>query len=300
MTCYHPLKARKSDKKKPNGKHTITFGDLTGNTIELPCGQCIGCRIDKSQQWATRIYHESTQYESNCFLTLTYNEDNLPELGGVNKKHFQLFMKKLRKSLSPKKIRFFHCGEYGDRNGRPHYHAIIFNHEFPDQELVSDEGGQFLYASQILEDLWGFGFCWIGDVTLESAAYVARYILKKVNGEKAMTHYFNCDDYTGEIFDYRRPEYITMSNRPGIGKIWLDKYQSDVYPSDQVIIRGKKMKTPAYYDYLLEQTKPEQLEALKIQRQLDAQSQSENNTDKRLKVREKSLQLKINKFKRPL
>lgn len=129
--------------------------------------------------WAVRIVHEAQMWPQNSFITLTYRPEDLPQGGSLNVEHYQLFMKKLRARNTGHKIRFFHCGEYGEKLSRPHYHAILFNYDFPDKKVFSEKNGNTIYTSELLEDIWGKGFCTIGDVTFQSAAYVARYVMKK-------------------------------------------------------------------------------------------------------------------------
>lgn len=275
MPCYRPLKAWRARTTNPSGKRGIVFNRNDGFSdleLEIPCGQCIGCRLERSRQWAIRCVHEASLYTDNCFITLTYNDENLPEDGSLNKRHFQLFMKRLRKKYPLTKIRYFHCGEYGDQFERPHYHALLFNFDFPDKELYKDDGTNKTYISEILNATWGLGFCLIGTVTFESAAYVARYITKKVTGEKAEEHYKN-----------RIPEFITMSRKTGIGKLWLEKYHQDVYPDDFIIMNGKKIGVPKFYDQQLEDA---ELLKLKAKRKYKSYEHSENNTLRRLKDRE--------------
>lgn len=237
---------------------------VRGEKLDLPCGQCIGCRLERSRQWAVRCVHEATLYEENTFITLTYNDENLPENKSINVVHFQLFMKRLRKKFSDRTIRFFHCGEYGKKKSRPHYHAILFNFEFTDLKFKAMGKFDKLYSSEVLDKLWGMGECYIGDVTFESAAYVARYLMKKVTNKKCRT------DYRGRLhvcakehYGSRKAEYITMSRRPGIGKKFYEKYSKSIYPSDNVVIRGREMRPPKFYDSLLEKTDPDLLEKLK-------------------------------------
>lgn len=289
MPCYSPLQAFQSKKPKANGKSRIVFSVESGvkfryEAIQLPCGQCIGCRLERSRQWAVRCVHEASLYSQNCFLTLTFNDDHLPNPPTLDVRDFQLFMKRLRKRFG-KGIRFFHCGEYGEKFGRPHYHCIIFNLDFPDKVLWKEYNGTKLYRSKILEELWPYGYSSIGAVTFESAAYVARYILKKVNGDLAESHYSSCPK-TGEVFT-RKPEYTTMSRRPGIAKKWFDKYCADVFPSDEVILRdGVRMRPPKYYDSQYEIVSPDDLARVKSERKRKALKYSSDNTPARLKVRE--------------
>ena len=181
----------------------------------------------------------------------------------------------------------FHCGEYGENFGRPHYHACIFGYDFDDKKLWKVNNGYPLYTSNFLSSLWPFGYSSIGAVTFESAAYVARYIMKKVTGDAANKHYLVYDRGTGEIFGERKPEYITMSRRPGIGKPWFDKFATDVYPDDFVVLNFKKMKPPRYYDGLFEIQAPSDMQRIKTQRVLSSKEHVDNNTSVRLRVRER-------------
>lgn len=274
MPCYRPLRGWRSRTCNPSGRRPIVFNRRDGYNdleIEIPCGQCIGCRLERSRQWAIRIMHEASLYDENCFLTLTYNDEHLPLDGSVHVEEFQKFMKRLRKQIDVK-IRFFHCGEYGDDEGRPHYHAIIFNYDFSDKKLHKIDNGNRLYTSETLQKLWPFGYCLIGSVTFESAAYVARYILKKVTGDKAADHYQG-----------RKPPYVTMSRRPGIGAAWLEKYKTDVFPHDFVIMNGKKVGVPKFYENILDE---KTLLNLKSKRKYKAYEHAENNTLRRLIDRE--------------
>lgn len=306
MPCYYPLTAWRSIKLNPSGKHGITFtktdADLDQEML-LPCGQCIGCRLEHSRQWALRCVHESTLYDENCFLTLTYNDENLPEGGNLVHDDFQKFMKRLRKKFGPG-IRYYMCGEYGASDedqigyqnvGRPHYHMCLFNCDFPDKEIYKTENGFRLYTSTTLNDLWGKGYCIIGDVTFESAAYVARYIMKKLKGRGDHDMHYNrgLNPDTGEIH-LLKPEYTQMSRRPGIGKTWWDQFKGDTF-KDFVTVRGIKMKPPKYYDKLLEKHDPDKLQSIKEKRILAAiDNISEQDCDRR-QVRQ---QIKINKIKR--
>lgn len=296
MTCYSPLKGWKARHTNQSGKRSIVFNPGAGYSdlpVEIPCGQCIGCRLERSRQWAIRCVHEAQLYEDNCFITLTYNDENYPKNGSLNLAHFQNFMKRFRKSLSHK-IRMYHCGEYGDKNARPHYHACIFGHDFTDKILWEERDKIKLYRSEDLERLWPFGFSTIGAVTFESAAYVARYICKKITGDLAQQHYEWIDPSTGEIHQ-RVPEYTTMSrggssptgeNLGGIGSRWFEKFETDVFPSDEVIMRGRSMRPPKYYDGLYEHKNPSELKIIKRQRKKLAAQHPEDQTPERLKVRE--------------
>jgi len=250
----------------------------------IACGQCIGCRLERSRQWAIRCHHEASLHDKNSFVTLTYNDENLPEDGSLSIRHFQLFMKRLRKKHGTG-IRFYGCGEYGEKLGRPHYHVCLFNFDPPDKKLFKETRGKRLYTSDDLDQVWGKGFTLTGDVTFQSAAYVARYITKKITGLGAEHHYETFSPKTGEIYS-KKPEFTTMSRRPGIGKKWLDTYKSDVFDYDFVIINDTKMRAPRYYDQQYEISDPEDFELLKRKRKRAAIKHADNNTPDRLKVRE--------------
>lgn len=243
--------------------------------------------------------HEAQLYDEKVFVTLTYNDDHLPIDGGLVKRHFQLFMKRLRKSRADQ-IRFFHCGEYGDENLRPHYHAIIFNTFFPDQRRHSlGSDGDQLYVSEELDRLWGMGNCYIGSVTAQSCGYVARYALKKINGEMAPEHYRRVDLETGEVFQVI-PEYITMSQ--GIGKGWYEKFSKEVHESDSVIVRGREQLPPRYYDRKLEAVDPKRAARIKRKRIARASTRAsrQNSTSERLAVRRVVKEAQISTLKRNL
>lgn len=250
-----------------------------------------------------RCVHEAKLYPHNCFITLTYNNENLPEDNSLDKSHFQLFMKRLRDHISyhynDRKIRYFHCGEYGEQLGRPHYHALLFNYDFNDKILhrVTPRGDK-LYTSPTLEKLWGKGFATIGDANFETAAYVARYVTKKITGPNSFEHYTKYDRDSGEIITDLLPEYTTMSRRPGIGRAWLEKYLSDVYPDDFVLLRGKKLKPPKAYDNFHKIIDPFTHDEIKERRELAGKLHTQDSTPSRLATREIIQQEKIKILKR--
>ncbi len=264
--------------------------------VAVPCGQCIGCRLERSRQWAIRCMHEAAEHPENAFVTLTYSAEHLPTGATLVKKDFQDFIKRLRERIEPKRLRYYHCGEYGEENSRPHYHALIFGHDFEDKILWRKQNEQNLYVSAILNEVWGKGHTSIGDVTFKSAAYVARYIMKKITGEDAQNHYQVLDGETGEVHD-RLPEYTTMSRRPGIGKTWFDKYKGEVLPRDEVIVNGKRVKPPKFYDA---QVSEAELEKIKARRKKQAEKHADDNTRERLRVREKVKHSQVNQLKRTI
>lgn len=265
--------------------------------LTVPCGRCVGCRLERSRHWAVRCMHELQTAEKGCFITLTLSDENIPPGGSLDKSHFVRFAKRLRKSGA--KFRYFMCGEYGEETHRPHYHAAIFGLDFiEDRTLYKiSKLGHAYYNSPLLTKTWGLGHAVIGELTWTSAAYVARYIMKKVNGDLAQEHYEAVDELTGEIFD-RTPEYTTMSRNPGIGKDWLMKYTSDVYPCDFIISNGERCRPPRYYDQVLSRENPELLAKLKEARVKKAAENAANQTPARLAVKQKISELRLRKLLR--
>lgn len=249
MACFRPLKGWRSRETAKGGGRGIAFNPRLGFSdlpMEVPCGQCVGCRLERSRMWAVRCVHEAQMHASNSFVTLTYREP--PEGGSLVHKHFQDFMKRLRKWMGAKRVSYFMCGEYGTQLERPHYHALLFGCDFPDKSPWKKTGrGEQLFTSATLERLWGHGFVSIGAVSFESAAYTARYVMKKITGDLADDHYRRVDAQTGEVFNLA-PEYVAMSCRPAVGRRWIERFGLDVYPDDFVVVRGRKMKPPRYYD----------------------------------------------------
>lgn len=258
--------------------------------------------------------HEASLYESNLFLTLTYNDKHLPEDYSLYPEHHVLFMKRLRK-YAPRTIRFYHCGEYGDTTLRPHYHTIIFNLDMSDRVyLKTTETGSKLYTSHKLDALWSYGDCYIGDVTFESAAYCARYVMKKLTGNRKSEY--------GSLV----PEYSTQSRggRGGLGGIgapWLAKFKTDVFPSDLCVVNGKRVRVPKAYDQLMigkeaklgewvtddtgfpiwmPSLQRTPMERVKGKRLRSASKHSENQTRDRLDVIEELTQLRVDRLARKL
>ena len=278
-------------------------GDVV-RSLTLPCGQCRGCRLERSRQWAIRCMHEARMHENNCFLTLTYDNDHAPSDRSLNYAHFQKFMKDFRKKCGSG-IRFYMAGEYGEKFERPHFHACIFGFDFPDKTVWKrTASGSIIYRSKLLESIWTRGYSSIGDVTFESAAYVARYVMKKVNVSNKTPlhlrdHYETTDFETGEIKD-RVPEFNKMSLRPGIGYGFYEKFHSDMYTTDKAVINGREVKIPRYYDKKFAEDFPEAFESIQLERFIDAQSRFEDNTDERLAVKEQVSNAKIGRLRRTI
>lgn len=302
MPCNFPIEAhRLADGSVVVGAERKAKGKSVA-TLWLSCGQCQGCRLERSRQWATRMMHEASLYDANCFLTLTYDDVHLPPGGSLVYRDFQLFMKRLRKRFPAERPRFYMCGEYGDDFHRPHFHACIFGFDFPDKAVFrSNRGGHSsLYRSSILESLWPFGFASIGALTFESAAYVARYCMKKVTGKAADQHYGVVDPATGEVFQ-RAPEFAHMSLKPGIGRQWLEKFHADVYPRGCVVVRGEEAMAPKYYDRWLKSVDPDRWAEVEERRVRASHAvDGSERSDERLAVRETVVRARAAAFKRDL
>lgn len=272
MACYHPLSAWYAKERNDSGKRSITFRFSEGfkdRPVSVPCGTCIGCRLERAREWSVRCMHEASLYEENSFVTLTYDDAHLPEGGSLRPDDFVRFMKRLR-HVKPG-VRFFQCGEYGDRFGRPHHHAVLFNCGFADREFYRERKGVRLDTSRELAELWPYGFSTVGEVTFDSAGYVARYTLKKVGGAAPLPG--------------RMKEYLTMSRRPGIGRGWIDKFHKDVYPNDELVVNGHVTKPPRYYDDRAAKLDEEAFKELKFRRRVGA-ANDPDGTGRRLVVRE--------------
>lgn len=213
MECLHKILIKKNDHSDP---------------IKVPCGQCIACRLNRSSDWAVRIMHEKKTVGKACFVTLTYDQENVPWVSDnqatLVKADVQKFLKRLRKGLEPAKIRYYLCGEYGEHGNRPHYHIILFG-------LTKDE------AERVVPRYWLYGFVHVGDVSFDSASYVARYCTKLLTGPKKEWY------YEKNII----PEFSLMSRRPGIGADWLKKFGHEVKMHHNVVMKGRLMAPPRYY-----------------------------------------------------
>jgi len=315
MPCYHPLSAKQS----PSGG-SLVFKDAPPSfrSVQVGCGRCIGCRLEQSRQWAMRCVHEASLHDHNSFITLTYNEDNYEP--SLNPPDLSSFIKRLRARISPEpgqyvtnfsdlpflfnpvRIKFFACGEYGDQLSRPHFHACIFGFDFPDRILHSSRDGVKLYRSKLLESVWPFGFSTVGDLTFESAAYVARYVVKKITGDLAHDHYSAVDGSTGELI-HLQPEFVRMSRGGrtgrGIGYDWYKRYSSDL-EKDYLVMRGIKMRPPKYYDRILHDQDIFSSVIQKDSRKAAAKELSKDNTPERLVVKETIKRSKLKQLKRGL
>jgi len=301
MQCKSPLKIYISNEISLSGKREVytNKAKLYGKIYEgglAPCGQCRACRRALKLSWAVRIMHEEAQWENSCFITLTFNNDNLQEYGSLVKADFQKFMKKLRKSntgVQPytdkngresKPIRYYHCGEYGQnpgdkteqcKLGRPHHHAILFNFKFKDMRFFKKDKktGIVYYRSQELERLWPHGYSIISVVTKATALYVAGYVQKKITGNLAKGWYRHTNTETGEI-NQMVPEYSTMSLKPGIGHEWYQDHKHEPFQEGFIPFKGYKIKPPKYYAKLYETEFPDLMREFQTQQRIKAKALS--------------------------
>jgi len=288
MACNKPLIAYQAIEKGANDTRAISFSPDGGtHPIALPCGQCIGCRLDKARSWAMRLHLEGFDHKESCFLTLTYDEENVPYGETLVTEDLRRFIKRLRNHFSPARIRYYAVGEYGDDKGRPHYHAILFGADFHDRVVWRDRGDYSIDTSRRLTSIWKHGLATVQSNSIEAAAYVSRYAVKKITGDKAKQHYEALDPETGEILQ-RLPEFARMSRNPGIGSKWLEKYHGDLYPKGYVTDgKANKYSPPEYFNKLFKKWYPEAFEKLRDERREEVFEKYKNFNQDRADAREK-------------
>jgi len=245
MTCISPRMAY----KKTNGQFTLAkIGDSApiANPILVPCGSCMACRIKHTRDWSTRMVHEAYTHKTpSSFITLTYNDENLPDHNNLVPKHLSDFIRELRRKIRPNKLRYFGVGEFGELSGRAHYHAILFGYMPEDLKHYKKNGsGDALYTSPFLDSIWKKGFLTIGEFNTTTAEYCSKYITKALTGEKALRY---LDPETGELVLKQKP-FQRASNRPGIGTEFYNLYKDQMYAFDETIIDGKPRSLPKAYD----------------------------------------------------
>lgn len=219
MPCVYPRDAWYSQRTNESGKRGIVFNIKQGHSdrhLQVPCGKCIGCACDKALVWSIRMYHEAQQHEQNCFVTLTYAKAP----SRIDKRHLQLFFKRLRKHT---KLRYFACGEYGTKTHRPHYHVVLFGRDFLERSSAINDK---LYTHPEILGAWGHGLVSIGAVSIASCMYVAGYATKKLG---------DTDTFT------------LMSRRPGIGHTWAEKYRDELQRTEKIVIDGRELPVPKRY-----------------------------------------------------
>lgn len=350
MTCFSPVQGFERKGITPNGKFLFTYNPEFArrvNGVPVPrvtnCRKCEGCRFAHSKEWAVKLFHEArmnfdgTSF-NNSFITLTYNDDHIPLYGSLDyADHWTNFLKRFRKAIAPTQIRYFMVGEYGDLNLRPHYHAIIFGYSFPDRVYLSNTDNSILYRSSLLESLWTVprgqpgagasrGYSSIGDVSFGSAAYVARYNMKKTigfdkhellttydeeTGELIPGRYQRVNQITGDIITVERERHLMSkggrTGNGGIGKSWFNAFaMTDIYVKGVDGIykdhthndKGMIIKPASYYDKLLERVDPLILEEIKKQRQDYRLSHADEFTPDLLRQRRECMLGKLKVLKR--
>jgi hypothetical protein len=291
MVCYSPMKAypgreiNAATRKRPR-TFSGTKSLVEGMLYTLPCGNCLGCRIDRAEGWAIRCAHEAQMVNAgagSAFLTLTYRDECLPVDNSISLEVSQKFIRDLRYRVGDGvTIRYLGCGEYGERKGRAHYHFAVFGFAFPDRVLwKTTPRGDRLYSSELLSLAWPYGNAFLGNVTYESARYIASYVMKKRGGDQADAYYHRAHPQSGEFFTVE-PEFQVMSKKPGLGASWLAEFKADVYPADHVILDGKPKKPPRFYDKQLSEAEFAPILQARKRRSVLAAAE---RTRERLKVR---------------
>lgn len=313
MPCFRPLTAYRFHVSQPGfrhvsgklrlffgkvaQKHLLEYGDLH-EVVCLPCGKCVGCLCRRVADWALRCVYESAFWDRSSFLTLTYRTPELPANRSLLKEDHQKFFKRLRQVLKREcgvgPIRYYMCGEYGPKRGRPHYHVVLFGWDFPDRVEVPNNPGARdpVFTSPLLDRVWGKGNVIIGDVTEESAAYVARYTMKKLRGQLGK-----------EFYAARKQVAPYTACSKGIGRRHFERYRRDHYPSDEAVTSdGRKRPVPRYFDKLLESVDAELLAEVKHARVVRscAEARLADQTPERLRVREECLRAKLGLLMRNL
>lgn len=256
--CYQPVLV-------PKPYHPQSY-------MQVPCRRCAECRAARAREWSLRCASEMSEHQQSCFITLSYATSPIT----LQKKDLQDFIKRLRKSIEPKKIKYFACGEYGSTRFRPHYHLIIFGYDFDDKYFWSkSKSGHNLYRSAALEKCWSLGNVWVQDATIETAGYISLYATKNgKNGHGLPPHLWDV------------PEFNTMSQGLGINHLLenIDQhlktdtiwYQGQSYSIPEAVLNkhfGKHTKKWIDFD-----TRPSKLVALKEKRKKKAKN-SDNYID---------------------
>lgn len=292
MGCDTPISAYRSSEFNPaTGRYGVTLrrkdalnpASISGS-FKVPCGKCQGCLLERSRQVSVRCMHESSMHERNCFLTLTYSDKHLPVDFSVHKPHWQDFNKRLRAHAFRSEaayLKFYMCGEYGSKNLRPHYHALIFGFDFADKVLFeTTPQGHKLYVSAKLQQLWPFGLATIGSLTYQTASYTARYTMKKLDGlnRRDSNYYLRVHPLHGFICRVQ-PEFSLRSTGgkkgKGLGYSWFEKHGKEAFANDSVIVEGYEAQPPRYYFQQLSKEEQERI----IKRRRKAIEQSDNQPD---------------------
>lgn len=283
MPCFRPITCW----SPPDGGPVQFSEKRDHREIEIPCGQCIGCRINRQQMWAFRCLAEASLHRHNWFATLTYAPEHLPPNGELDHRHWQLFAKRARKRLGP--FRYLMCGEYGEQTLRPHYHALLFGLDVPDAVRIGMRRNHPIFRSATLSDLWGLGLCELGTVTPQSARYCAGYVLKDSRAPELV------NEYTGELMPLKAP-YGRMSLKPGLGDAWVRRYYPEVFAHGACYAQDQRYRIPDRFKDLLDEINPEAFEELQ-ESAIAKAIVSPDNTPARLAAREGVALAKLQRYK---
>jgi len=272
MPCANPQRAYQANGGGPllwhapdPNKHATTY-----TALDVPCGYCILCRNEIARQWAVRIAHEAQKWPQSSFVTLTYNNENLPPHSGLQYADLVKFWKRLRKQTGL--LRYYAVGEYGDKSLRPHYHACIFGQDFFEGAILLREKPTRLWTQPFLEECWGLGQVSVGTLNYETARYTASYVTKKLRQKQ---QYVRVDETTGELIRLEQPKAFMSKN---LARDWWDAWKQGVQDHDRVVINGHPQKPPRAYDRWLGEVDQKKIQEIKAQRkQLATQLTPEQN-----------------------
>lgn len=262
MACYQPVRVG------IGRKSLARAGAYVADRVTVPCGSCLGCRSDQARMWAVRLVHEGQVNSPGWMLTITYKPGSVPEYGSLVPSDLTLFFKRLRRAFSAERISYYAAGEYGELSERPHYHVVLFGARLWDREILTHRHGAPVYVSETLSALWPLGLHEFTGLTFGAARYVAGYVRKKVRQRDSPEHYTRVDPATGELVQLQQ-EFGRMSRRPAIGRRWIQRYWPDVYPRDFVVMEGRELKPPRYYDKWMDLYHPRVMLKVKEQRLAD-------------------------------
>lgn len=296
MPCNSPLDGWVS--RSTGG---LTFDPKEGDgLLTVACGQCMGCLVDKRRAWKVRGACEAQMHETSSFVTVTFSDDFLPYPPEVNVRTLQLLIKRLRKATGAD-LRYLACGEYGERDHRPHYHLCLFGFDFGEDRYPwsTSAKGYVQYRSPTLEKVWPFGHSTISQFDPTTAEYTAGYITKS---NKPKLEWL--DVSSGETGKLHR-EFLLSSRRPALGLSWLQKFYPEVLANDRVVINGTPHTVPPYFWRKLqawaeENGDTEAVERIKAKR-LEALSvlKSSGEMDaRRMMTKQESANLKAKRYER--
>ena len=299
--CTSPIDGWRSKGLSVRGKRSVVFDIKQGfhdRPVTVPCGRCMECRLKKKREWALRCLHESSLHEENSWLTLTYDDEHMPSRWQLRKSDLSEFIKRLRSREAydatkagrrERRFKFFGCGEYGGKFDRPHYHLLLFGYHFRDSEFFTVQNGFRVFKSELCDEVWSRGICDLGEVTFDGMAYLAKYVTKRDRKEEEALK--SCG---------YEPEFLLMSRggrySRGIGYEWWKQYGEEALANDSVILKGREVAQPRYYDELNEVQEPEKVAKVKARRK--ARCDEDAMRTQRLLSREKIVESCVKLFER--